>query len=317
MTRCEFATDYINLENKIVHFQCCELPLLSSMCIFHDKEYHKNNAHVLTRSILRKLQLLSNHGLYLIGYKIPALEIRKINFTAPAYFAKSIVYGNMILEEIFFQEFDFSDSELHKTHISNVVFTREASFANTKFNNIATFELTEFHSTAIFRRAQFNEINFVSVSFQTEAIFDYANFQKKAFFGIKEIKGKADFFHVEFKDTVVFPKVKFLGETNFFYCIFYGKTDFILDIFNEETKFQNVLFKNGEETIFDVKDLSRVSFRGTDITKVRFTEKVVWGKNPKDRFKLIDDYHLEESVFPIFSCKSNDNKKEKLLTSRH
>jgi hypothetical protein len=47
------------------------------------------------------------------------------------------------------------------------------------------------------------------------------------------------------------------------------------------------------------ENLWKVSFKGTDITRVKFTEKVIWGKNPKERFKLIDEVYLEQSLFPL------------------
>ena len=83
--------------------------------------------------------------------------------------------------------------------------------------------------------------------------------------------------------------------------------------FYEETLFHDVLFKNQEETLFDVNDLSRVSFRGADITKVRFTERIVWGNDPKDRFKVVDEKYLEESLFPLFRWNKVPGKDEKKL----
>jgi hypothetical protein len=87
----------------------------------------------------------------------------------------------------------------------------------------------------------------------------------------------------------------------------------VLANFYEETLFHDVLFKNQEETLFDVNDLSRVSFRGADITKVRFTERVVWGNDPKDRFKVVDEKYLEESLFPLFRWNKVPGKDEKKL----
>jgi hypothetical protein len=87
----------------------------------------------------------------------------------------------------------------------------------------------------------------------------------------------------------------------------------VLANFYEETLFHEVLFKNQEETLFDVNDLSRVSFRGADITKVRFTERVVWGNDPKDRFKVVDEKYLEESLFPLFRWNKVPGKDEKKL----
>ena len=43
-------------------------------------------------------------------------------------------------------------------------------------------------------------------------------------------------------------------------------------------EFHNVLFEEPEKTVFDVNDLSNVSFLNTDITRVRFSYEARWGK---------------------------------------
>lgn len=262
-----------------------------------------------------KESITNNKALLCIGYHLPDITIKKVNFTIPVYFTKSIFHGNVLLEDsIFDEEFDMSDTELlQETSFWMVRFTKTASFAEAKFNNKAEFRKITFQHTGIFRSIHFKEVIFLDVSFQHDVFFDYATVQERAHFGIREIRGEAGFSYVEFQDTTVFPKIEFHGKTDFSYSIFYSKTDFILVNFNEETKFHNVLFKAQEETLFDINNLSRVSFRGTDITKVRFTEKVVWGKSPKEKFKVIDELHLEKSIFPLFTWNNIPGKDEKKL----
>lgn len=48
--------------------------------------------------------------------------------------------------------------------------------------------------------------------------------------------------------------------------------------------------------IFDIEDLSCVSFMNTDLTGVRFNDKARWGLNNKDKFKTIDERKLEEKI---------------------
>jgi hypothetical protein len=54
-----------------------------------------------------------------------------------------------------------------------------------------------------------------------------------------------------------------------------------LGTFNGETRFNYVLFEAEEKIIFEVQDLSKVSFANTDITRVRFSETARWGEGKK------------------------------------
>jgi hypothetical protein len=59
-----------------------------------------------------------------------------------------------------------------------------------------------------------------------------------------------------------------------------------------KTDFNNALFENQNKCIFDVEDLSKVSFLGTDITRIRFGPKINWGG--EDGFRVIDEELLLE-----------------------
>jgi hypothetical protein len=48
-----------------------------------------------------------------------------------------------------------------------------------------------------------------------------------------------------------------------------------------------------EKIIFEVQDLSKVSFMNSDITRVRFHDKVRW--EVKDRFRIVEEEILEKS----------------------
>ena len=61
------------------------------------------------------------------------------------------------------------------------------------------------------------------------------------------------------------------------------------------TEFHNVLFEQPEKTVFDVNDLSKVSFMNTDITRVRFSDETRWGerklkmKNSREEKKVTEE----------------------------
>jgi hypothetical protein len=76
---------------------------------------------------------------------------------------------------------------------------------------------------------------------------------------------------------------------------FYGKTYFS-GHFNGITKFDYVSFEAKEKVIFDIENLSNVSFMKTDITVIKFSEKARWGESVKDRFKIVDERLLEKKI---------------------
>ena len=89
---------------------------------------------------------------------------------------------------------------------------------------------------------------------------------------------------------------------------FYDKT-FFSGHFDGETKFNYVLFERKDKVIFEIENISNISFMNTDITGVRFSDKARWGemkveydkfwrrKNVKeDRFKIVDERLLEKKI---------------------
>ena len=82
---------------------------------------------------------------------------------------------------------------------------------------------------------------------------------------------------------VYFSKVTFLGKSNF------------SGAFKGLTYFQYVTFENPNKNIFEVQDMSRVSFVNTDITGIRFGDNVRW--DGTDNFQVIEETWLkDESV---------------------
>jgi hypothetical protein len=95
-------------------------------------------------------------------------------------------------------------------------------------------------------------------------------------------------------NKVDFSKSKFYGATNFSQSIFNESANFSDVIFDAETSFETVLFQQGEKVLFNVDNLTKVSFINSDITRVRFGERVTWGM--KDRFKLFDEEEFEKCI---------------------
>jgi hypothetical protein len=89
---------------------------------------------------------------------------------------------------------------------------------------------------------------------------------------------------------------------------FYDKT-FFLGHFDGETKFNYVLFEGKEKVIFEIENISNISFMNTDLTGIRFSDKARWGemkveydkfwggkKVKEDRFKIVDERLLEKKI---------------------
>jgi uncharacterized protein YjbI with pentapeptide repeats len=151
---------------------------------------------------------------------------------------------------------------------SNAEFSKEAHFAGARLQE-AAFIKTNF-ARVNFSGASFMSAHFTDAHFQELGTFSNSNFQKTCFHNSIFHKG------------AIFYSANFLGQT-----YFSAK-------FNDKTSFNYVLFEEGGKIHFDIGDLSKVSFINSDITRVRFSEKAVWGRG--DRFKITDEEKLEEIV---------------------
>ena len=55
--------------------------------------------------------------------------------------------------------------------------------------------------------------------------------------------------------------------------------------------FNYVSLEDGRKILFEVQDLSKISFAKTDITRVRFSDIATWGE--KNKFKIFQEIILE------------------------
>lgn len=219
-----------------------------------------------------------------------------------------------------FQRTDFGLAKLVDCDFFGAIFENETSFIGADLKS-CKFPNVKFQNITNFTGAKLNKTNFPQSSFKT-ANFDNAVlhvvvlqntvFQGNANFSLTELE-KVDFFKANFKKNISFSESKlqqvtfseasFNGAANFVKATFQdgvkfnkleiNQADFSNAKFAGKTFFHSVLFKNQEKVIFDTDDLSKVSFRNTDLTQVRFSEKVRWaGKNG---FRIIDEESLEES----------------------
>jgi uncharacterized protein YjbI with pentapeptide repeats len=104
------------------------------------------------------------------------------------------------------------------------------------------------------------------VYFSGSQFFGKANFREAKF------EGEVDFIQTKFQGEAAFDEAKFQGEVDFSAAKFSGESNFRSE-FKDKASFNYVLFEGKEKVIFDIENLSNVSFMNTDITGVRFSDK--------------------------------------------
>jgi len=219
-----------------------------------------------------------------------------------------------------FYSADFSFTKIENSDFNWVKFMNNANFVGTDIKK-TVFPNSRFQGRAHFTGAKFEKTNFTHSRFG-EADFDHTLINVMKLIGTT-FSGDTNFFSsklykidlhkVKFKKNsnfaestlhdVTFSEGKFQGNSNFAYVIFQDNVrfknvelyaaDFSFAKFLGKSFFNDVLFRKQDRVNFDVDDLSNVSFRNTDVTKVRFGERVKWGG--KNGFRIIDEEMLNKN----------------------
>ncbi|HEY6536458.1 MAG TPA: pentapeptide repeat-containing protein [Candidatus Nitrosocosmicus sp.] len=169
----------------------------------------------------------------------------------------------------------------------------------------------EFKQPVYFRNCKFQQAIFVGATFSDIADFSKATFSREAAFFGATFSAVATFFGSTSKDeayfNTTFSNVAYFSEATF------SDKSYFAGFFRDITFFNYVMFEKPHKIIFKVEDMSRVSFINTDITGVRFDDKVSWGSDPpkwigskKSCFKIIEEKWLEENSDKSLGKKSDD-----------
>jgi uncharacterized protein YjbI with pentapeptide repeats len=291
-------------KKSILKFECKEEALTnnSSYCLFHDEKYYQSHAEEVAKRLFDKFnEHIDNNAankehqtpLKCIGYHIPQIIVENgIHFPYIVYFTKSKFHGTVIFHDVTFQIVNFAEAE----------FQEEATFSFVTF-----FKFTTFGGAQFLKRIEFRKFNFQEVVVFRESWFQNAKF----IIGEFAKNFEADFQNSTFKEMAFF-RIGLHGVTDFSDSTF-GIVSFRDVTFGKETLFYRLLVENQESILFDVEDMSNVSFLGTDISRVRFGEKVIWGDRKKERFKILEEKRLEQSVYPLFSWADIPGKGEDKL----
>jgi uncharacterized protein YjbI with pentapeptide repeats len=294
----------------------------SSFCVFHNKtktqwtkeDYQKFKKKVEERiddqkrgSIKKPLECIGYHFPMNINFK-ELVDFDTYNF--PIYFSEAEFDGQV----------DFSRCTFNNTFsLGGATFRRDALFRNIHFNDIFYPRNTKFHGNVNFRWTTFVDADFHDTIFN-----DKVNFRHSVFVGKKgtrfldvKFNDKVNFEDTVFSGLTFFDGANFLQATDFEDTVFYGFTlfkgaNFLQAKFSENTKFNGitkfryVTFEKGEKISFDKRNLTNVSFKNSDITRIKFNESVVWCEKPKqgkkvNRYKIWDERKLEEDTLKPLS----------------
>jgi hypothetical protein len=192
-------------------------------------------------------------------------------------------------------------------------FSAHASFGGAAFSKLASFGGAAFSEDAYFVRAAFSDrANFVRAAFSKLASFGEAAFSNEADFRRAAFSDRANFRRAAFSNEADFRRAAFSNEADFTGTIFSNEADFSRSTFSSEAYFSGefngpayfnyTIFEKPTKVTFDIRKMSKASFSNSDITKIRFSDKVTWGGN--DRYTIIEEEMLESYLKYSFDWKN-------------
>jgi uncharacterized protein YjbI with pentapeptide repeats len=220
-------------------------------------------------------------------------------FNGNATFSYAIFEDLAIFEDANFMKIaDFSHARFNQS--SNFGRAHLRTYSN--FSH-ADFEITKFIDTKFgivdFIAVEFTRVDFIRCNFCGKADFSFGRFEKAYFIGKRVLDAddtfsdKVDFTGCRF-DEAHFNQICFSKGANFYQSLL-NEASFSEIRFRQESNFNFVVFGEPGRIIFDVVDLSNVSFLNTDITDVRFGQNVCWGSGD-DEFRIIDEIKAVKGV---------------------
>ena len=166
-----------------------------------------------------------------------------------------------------------------------------------KFHGSVSFFKSEFK---IKKRLLFDDTNFLNKCDFTETIFDcdYISFTLTNFY------------------EVYFKKTRF-GIVNFnntaFYIADFTNSKFLKEAYFKDCKFKKyvyyLIFEFPQKIFLLTSDLSNISFKNTDITRIIFSENTKFNSDPKKKYKIYDERIFEENFLKSSSNKNNNEIK--------
>lgn len=279
---CKYHDTYLDMDTTAsLEYDCEMLSLPSGLCIFHDPEFltPETENKVLDEFFhLIKIAIDEKRPLNCNGFHLPLFELKYCVFSAPVYFVNVKFTQEVTFFANEFTSISFSHSEFYRSNRwQNVVISKKLIFSDIQFNDRTnTFQNVTVLQNSNFARTNFNKSRFYMCVFNS-SLFRYTIFKKRTIFEKCIFSGRTDF-----------AASTFLGKSIFSDSIFEHNCDFQQTQFNNDynVKFLNVDFKEPKLVIFE-GNLSNVSFKNTDITRIRFDKKIKWGES--DRYSIFDE----------------------------
>lgn len=138
-------------------------------------------------------------------------------------------------------------------------------------------------------------INFAELlgkSIAQPVYFSQATFSKESNFRGATFTERADFVRAKFTEGAWFGRATFSKDADFRGVKFLDEVYFLHDKFKEKILFRYTLFEQQNKVTFGDNDLSKVSFAGSDVTRIRFGDGITWGG--KDKITIIEEEWLRE-----------------------
>ncbi len=289
---CEYEYEYGDTRTgEHQDYFCNRSRILSSnFCKFHDKHYFQTHKKDVRELFLKELKEEQDQSkpIFFIGCNVPSVEVNSINQNRSVYFINAKFHGGVKFFDIQFKTVDFTNATFcGDFHVMNVDTSEKFRFVSVKFNNPK-------NSKVEFRMCNLETSDFSLTTFYT-LLFLYCKFNHSKF-RMCTFRDKLSIDDCTFTGKTNFSDCEFLGESIFSLSSFHANTTFQYTNFIHPTRFHHVDFEKQQLVIF-TEDLSKVSFIGTDITRIKFDGNTIWGEPDKyvifDASKLINN--VEES----------------------
>lgn len=275
--QCTYKNQY-SIENGINKiFECDKNALESGYCKFHDASYltEDTKQEILSEflDIIIKNQNPDDE-LTFIGYNLPEINFKTTTFSNMIFFNNATFHGTVTFESCKFE---------NKVGFTKCKFKDNVSFFGSTFDKYVDFYDSKFYGNQVFfESARFDDVNFSNTNFQ-RSYFIRTHFKNANFVGT-EFFDATDFSYSYFVGIANFKKSVFKIKSLFSHSHFKDEVDFEDVEFNEYVDFRQVFFEEGEKIKFN-SNLSNVSFLETDITRIRFGNKVQWNNYPNVKTK--------------------------------
>jgi uncharacterized protein YjbI with pentapeptide repeats len=312
------------------------------LCILHDPDQNKNAerfAQALVERIAGEEADPNIEQINLVG----VVFIQRANFTGQA-FTKAVNFaeagfplGADFSHAHFGGVVAFVDAQFGRNAAFNSAhFGGEAYFRDARFGGGAYFRDARFGGEAAFRGAKFGgRAYFVDAQFGSRASFWDVQLVGDAYFADAHFDGEANFSDTRFGGDAYFADAHFDGEANFSDTQFGGEAYFEGARFGGRASFSRAVVKSllsfvGRQTFlpgssdaaavfhelepesthrlrFQDVDLSRVSFRNTDVSQVHFvgcawaqkSQPLIWPlplpRPTQERLVIYEELHLDQA----------------------